>query len=311
MSVNRWRRALAAGGRAALASKGGRAARGASSLPPGRASWRRCRTRARRRPAMRIGAGCWPGSRSGPGGGSGGVRAGRDGCAAAPARLERAGPGLPRGRAGRGQDRQVAGGDLAGGKRTAADLGAWLVVGDESGRGPRPPEGRTGGRRGQTPVVRVTGGHGTRVPLAALIAARPRCPARLIYRTHRGHRGGRREGFTEADCARLPDAARRQPGGPLVVVRDGLGTHVSRAMGELAAARSWLRVCRVPPYASELNPAEPAWPDLKRSLASLATHGTGQLTALVKTRLRRMRYRPGLLGGFLAKTGPGLGNFHN
>jgi hypothetical protein len=29
----------------------------------------------------------------------------------------------------------------------------------------------------------------------------------------------------------------------------------------------------------------------------------GQLTALVKTRLKRMQYRPGLLDGFLAKTG--------
>ena len=30
---------------------------------------------------------------------------------------------------------------------------------------------------------------------------------------------------------------------------------------------------------------------------------SGCLTALVKTRLRRMQYRPGLLAGFLAKTG--------
>src|SRR5205809_1030521 len=38
----------------------------------------------------------------------------------------------------------------------------------------------------------------------------------------------------------------------------------------------------------------------------------GQLTALVKTRLKRMQYRPGLLDGFVAKTGldltPSLGN---
>ena len=31
-----------------------------------------------------------------------------------------------------------------------------------------------------------------------------------------------------------------------------------------------------------------------------------QLTALVKTRLRRMQYRPGLPDGFLASTGPDL-----
>jgi hypothetical protein len=35
----------------------------------------------------------------------------------------------------------------------------------------------------------VTGGHDTRVSLAALIATRPGDQARLIYRTHRGRRG--------------------------------------------------------------------------------------------------------------------------
>ena len=47
---------------------------------------------------------------------------------------------------------------------------------------------------------------------------------------------------------------------------------------------------------------EPVWSNLKRSLANLVKHDISQLTALVKTRLRRMQYRPGLLEGFLAKT---------
>ena len=61
-------------------------------------------------------------------------------------------------------------------------------------------------------------------------------------------------------------------------------------MRELVAARSWLRVYRLPPYASELNPVEPVWSNLKRSLANLAKQDIGQLTALIKTRLRRMQY---------------------
>jgi hypothetical protein len=59
------------------------------------------------------------------------------------------------------------------------------------------------------------------------------------------------------------------------------------------------------------KPTEPAWPDLKRSLANLVKQDIGQLTALVKIRLRRMQYRPGLLEGFLAKPGLDLGNFQN
>jgi putative transposase len=128
----------------------------------------------------------------------------------------------------------VEGGDLAGDKRTAADLGAWLCFEDESGQGLRPPTGRTWGRRGATPVVKVTGGHNTRVSLAALIAVRPGHRPRLIYRVHQGRRrrAGQRKGFTEASYARLLDAAHQQLGGPLVVVWDNLNTHVSAAMGE-------------------------------------------------------------------------------
>jgi len=114
----------------------------------------------------------------------------------------------------------VAGGGLAGGKRTAADRGAWLVFEDESGQGLRPPKGRTWGRRGRTPVVTVTGGHNTRLSLAALIAVKAGQQPRLIYRVHAGNRqrDDKRKGFTETDYARLLDAARQQLGGPVVLV---------------------------------------------------------------------------------------------
>jgi putative transposase len=72
-------------------------------------------------------------------------------------------------------------------------------------------------------VVTVTGGHNTRVSLAALIAIRPGHRARLIYRTHlSGRRDGQRKGFTETDYARLLDAAHQQLDGPVVLVWDNL-----------------------------------------------------------------------------------------
>jgi hypothetical protein len=49
------------------------------------------------------------------------------------------------------------------------------------------------------------------------------------------------------------------------------------------------------------KPTEPVWSNLKRSLANLVKQDIDQLTALVRTRLRRMQYQPGLLEGFLAK----------
>jgi hypothetical protein len=162
-------------------------------------------------------------------------------------------------------------------------------------------------------VVRVTGGSNKRVSLAALIAIKPGCRPRLIYRVHhgRGHGKDRRKGFTETDYARLLDAAHQQLAGPLVVVWDNLNAHVSGTMTELIAARDWLTVCQLPPYAHELNPVELVWSHLKRSLANLAKRNISQLTALVKTRLRRMQYRPGLLDGFLASTRLDLTPFCN
>ena len=59
------------------------------------------------------------------------------------------------------------------------------------------------------------------------------------------------------------------------------------------------------------KPTESVWSNLKRSLANLAKRDIAQLTALVKTRLRRMQYRPGLLDGFLAGTRPDLTPFCN
>ena len=162
-------------------------------------------------------------------------------------------------------------------------------------------------------MVTVTGSSNKRISLAALIAIKPGQRPRLIYRVHKRPQRGKdeRKGFTEAGFAQLLDAAHQQLAGPLVVVWDNSNTHVSAAMTELITTRQWLTVCQLPPYAHELNPVELVWSHLKRSLANLAKRNLAQLTALIKTRLRRMQYRPGLLDGFLASTGLDLAPFGN
>ena len=159
----------------------------------------------------------------------------------------------------------------------------------------------------------MTGGSNKRVSLAALIAVKPGQRPRLIYRVHHGRRprDDQRKGFTETDYARLLDAAHQQLGGPLVVVWDNLNTHVSAAMAELVAARDWLTVFRLPPYAHELNPVEPVWSHLKRSLANLAKRNLGQLTALVEDPAQADAVPARPAHGFLAGTGLDLTPFCN
>jgi transposase len=127
---------------------------------------------------------------------------------------------------------------------------------------------------------------------------------RLIYRL-RPYRGRKQErkGFRERDYARLLDAAHQQLGGPIVLVWDNLNTHRDRLMKSLIATRPWLTVFYLPAYAPELNPVEAVWSHLKRSLANLAACTLDQLTALIRTRLKKMQYRPALLDAFVTTPG--------
>jgi hypothetical protein len=61
-------------------------------------------------------------------------------------------------------------------------------------------------------VVTVTGGSNKRISLAALVAIKPGCQPRLIYRVHKNRRRSKdtRKGFTETGYAQLLDAAHQQ-----------------------------------------------------------------------------------------------------
>ena len=74
-------------------------------------------------------------------------------------------------------------------------------------------------------------------------------------------------------------------------------------MQKFVAHADWLTVVRLPAYAPELNATEGVWSHLKRSLGNCAATGIDQLVILVKTRLKRLQYRPELLKGFLCQTG--------
>lgn len=153
-------------------------------------------------------------------------------------------------------------------------MGAWVCFEDEAGQGLRPPKGRTWGRRGRTPVVKVTAAGTKRVSMAALICTKAGRRPRLIYRIHldRGPAKGRRRASpktTTPACSTLltsSSAVRSSWSGT------NLNTHVSHTMRRLIAERSWLTVYQLPPYAPEFNPVEGVWSHLKRSLANLTKH---------------------------------------
>jgi transposase len=112
------------------------------------------------------------------------------------------------------------------------------------------------------------------------------------------------KGFGPREFFRLLDAAHQQLGGSLVLVWDNDRRHLSRAMRTAIEVRSrWLTVFHLPAYAPELNPAEGLWANLKRGLANLAPRDTGQLATVIKTKLKPIQYRHGLLDSFITEIG--------
>jgi transposase len=173
----------------------------------------------------------------------------------------------------------------------------------------RPPKARTCARRGHTPVAVVSGKGSGRVSVAGMTCYRPGARSRFFYRIrlHTGRKGERRS-MPEADYAALVTAAHHQLHAPLILVWDNLNAHISAVMTTLLQPHpDWLTVVRLPAYAPDLNPVEGAWSNMKNSLGNLGSCGTvRQLAAIMKNRLKRIQYRPGLIDGFLAQTGLSL-----
>lgn len=189
-------------------------------------------------------------------------------------------------------------------KAVRATAGAWICFEDEAGVTGRPHKGRTWGRRGITPRVKVSGRSRGRLSVAGLLCYRPGLPARLCYRLrrHTGRKGERRS-LSERDYIHLLDGAHHLLKAPLIMVWDRLSTHVSKTMKALAAAREWVTVVLLPGYAPDLNPVEALWAHIKRSLANLAARTLTKLETILRRRLKALQYRHGVLGGFLEAAG--------
>jgi transposase len=154
-------------------------------------------------------------------------------------------------------------------------------------------------------VVRVRGGGNGKVSIAGVACCRPGdrphvfCKLRVYRR-----RKGERKGFTWSDYRELIIAAHRELAAPLVWCWDNLNIHLAPELADFAAEnKDWLRVCRMPAYAPDMNPAEGIWSLLKRSMASFAAADLDGLVRIIKRKLKKIQYRPHLIDGFLADTG--------
>jgi transposase len=71
-----------------------------------------------------------------------------------------------------------------------------------------------------------------------------------------------------------------------------------------ATMDAWLRIYRLPGYAPDLKPAEGILSLLKRAMVNFAAADLDDLVRIVKRKLKKIQYRPHLIRGCLAATGP-------
>jgi transposase len=80
--------------------------------------------------------------------------------------------------------------------------------------------------------------------------------------------------------------------------------HLAPELADFAREnKAWLRVCRLPAYAPDLNPAEGIWSLLKRAIANFAAADLDGLVRIIKRKLKKIQYRPHLINGCLTATG--------
>ncbi|MEU6347102.1 transposase [Streptomyces sp. NPDC046977] len=127
---------------------------------------------------------------------------------------------------------------------------------------------------------------------------------RLVFRHTGDRRVNGRKGFSWKDLRDLLTTAHTKLGGPIVLVWDNVGLHLSRAMRTWTTARNWLTVFQLLAYAPDLNPVEGIWSSLRRtSLANIAFADYTQLVTAVRRGLRQIQYRPTIITDCLIGTG--------
>jgi transposase len=166
---------------------------------------------------------------------------------------------------------------------------------DESGLMLAPLVRRTWAPRGQTPLFHQQGRHKRKVSIIAALSVSPRRRHVGLYFSLAADRNV--DGWWVVAYLRF---LLRHLRGPVVLVWDHLGAHISALVRTFVAQQSRLHVELLPSYAPELNPVEVLWSHLKLNpLANLAPPDTTVLARVASREIHIVRRRQGLLRSFI------------
>lgn len=130
----------------------------------------------------------------------------------------------------------------------------------------------------------------------------------LVYRTGRRRRS-RLLLKMHAGAVRGPDVVEvlrhlaRHVRGKVLLLWDGLPAHRSALVHKWIRRHRRFQIERLPAYSPELNPVEGLWSWMKGGRLAHLCRGLDEVRAEARQATRLARGRPGLLWGFLKKTG--------
>jgi transposase len=176
---------------------------------------------------------------------------------------------------------------VAGAKKKALAERRVIVFVDESGLSERPMRVRSWAPRGCTPQLEFHF-NWNKLSLLAGVSA-----WQVWFRLVAGS-------VNRHEVVEFLRQLRRQIGGKLLVVWDGLAAHRSRTVKDyVASTQGAIHLSRLPAYAPELNPCEYLWAHLKsHALANFSPEDFSQLTREARRKLGRYRRKPNLIRAF-------------
>ena len=187
---------------------------------------------------------------------------------------------------------------LAATEKRARRQHALTVFEDESGVSLLPSVRATWAPRGHTPVLRHRF-NWKRLSLAGALAYEPDgSDAHLVFELRPG-------AYNDAMLIEFLTDVHEIEHRPMLLIWDGLPSHRSRRMTDWVTSQGdWLCVEYLPGYASELNPIEQAWGNLKsQELANLCSDTIAEVAEVAQGGLDRIGADADLCFAFLQHSG--------
>ena len=169
-------------------------------------------------------------------------------------------------------------------KKVNADIYFW----DEAGFRADAVQGRTWGKKGETPVIAVPGKRQT-ISAASAVNAK----GAFWFATYQG-------GLNADLFVGMLELMMKRRRRPLFLVLDNLATHKAKVVTEyVASTRGKLELHYLPGYAPELNPDELVWNYMKRTGTARRSLGKGEvLQDHIEADMLAIQRNPGLVKSF-------------